>query len=388
MGIKTRALVLAVGLAVSAALTHAQAPAPGGDYFIVQQSRAVSTVSIGGTVIPYKEVTLAAQLPGRIVYLAGIEGNSFRQGDSLVRLDAEELKAKRRAALAQRGSAVAQWQNARTQYQRELWSPRADAAPGGMGMPNLFDQMFTKPIESFSGQREYRAERYSDLRSSLTGIQQAESAIARLDAEIQQIDAHLRNAQSVAPFNGVIMTKFIEIGDTVQPGQPLLKYADVEYLQVEVDVPARLHPGLQVGMQVQAQLDVDNRIVPVRVAQIFPMADAQRHTVKVKFDLPQGFSAPGMYAKVLVPDFTAPARANPFIPSSAIHYNGSLPGVYVHSPDGADKLRLIRVGEELPGGYISVLSGLQPGEKVLRNPSGGVVQGWAEATPGVESHNR
>jgi RND family efflux transporter MFP subunit len=236
--------------------------------------------------------------------------------------------------------------------------------------------MFTKPMENFVGEREYGAERYSDIYSSGVRIQEARNAILRLQAEIQQIDAKIRDARSIAPFDGVIMTKFIEMGDTVQPGQPLLKYADVEYLQVEVDVPARLRPGLQEGMMLQAQLDVDNRVVPVRVAQIFPMADVQRHTVKVKFDLPQGLSAPGMYSKVLVPDFTAPARTNPVIPSSAIRYNGSLPGVYVRSEDGGSQLRLIRVGEQLPGGYVTVLSGLQAGEEVLRDPPVGISQGW------------
>ena len=255
-----------------------------------------------------------------------------------------------------------------------------------MGIPNLFDQMFTKPMESFTGEREYGAERYSDLYASSVRIQEARSAIMRLQAEIAQIDAKLRDAKSIAPFDGVIMKKFIEMGDTVQPGQPLLKYADVEYLQVEVDVPARLRPGLQEGMMLQAQLDVDNRVVPVRVAQIFPMADAQRHTVKVKFDLPQGVSAPGMYSKVLVPDFTAPARTNPVIPTSAIRYNGSLPGVYVRGSDKQNHLRLIRVGEQLPGGYTTVLSGLQAGEEVLRDPPVGIAQGWT--APSANGANR
>ncbi len=375
MGTRIFAVSLAAAAVLAPALGQAQGPAGNGEFFTVQQSRGVPTVSIGGTVIPYKEVTLAAQLPGRVTFLAGIEGDSFKEGKVLVALDEAELLAKRRAALAQMTSAEAQLRNAGVQYSRELWSPRADTAPGGMGIPNLFDQMFTKPMESFVGQREYGAERYSDIYSSGVRIQEAQSAIMRLQAEIQAVDAKLRDAKSIAPFDGVIMKKFIEMGDTVQPGQPLLKFADVEYLQVEVDVPARLRPGLQEGMMLQAQLDVDNRIVPVRVAQIFPMADAQRHTVKVKFDLPQGVSAPGMYSKVLVPDFTAPARTNPVIPTSAIRYNGSLPGVYVRG-DGGNQLRLIRVGEQLPGGYTTVLSGLQPGEEVLRDPPVGISQGW------------
>ena len=88
-------------------------------------------------------------------------------------------------------------------------------------------------------------------------------------------------------------------------------------------------------------------MVPVRLAQSYPMADAQRHTVKMKFDLPQGVSAPGMYVKVLVPDLTSPGHEAPIIPTSAIRYNGSLPAVYVIGEDGRNELRLIRVGEHV-----------------------------------------
>jgi multidrug efflux pump subunit AcrA (membrane-fusion protein) len=349
-----------------------------GEYFEVQQARGVPMVSIGGTVIPYKEVMLNAELPGRVKYLAGIEGDRFQEGTTLVALDETELVAKRKAALAQRNSAVAQLRNASVQYSREVWSPRADAAPGGMGIPNMFDQMFTKPAESMFGRKEYGAERYSDLYGAGVRVEEARNAIARLDAEIQQVDANLRKSKSVAPFAGVIITKFVEIGDTVQPGMPLLKYADVTYLQVEVDIPARLRPGLEEGAILHAHLDVNNLVVPVRVAQIYPMADIQRHTVKVKFDLPLdlpvGSAAPGMYSKVLVPDYTAPERSNPIIPTSAIRYRGSLPGVYVKDDDGKVELVLIRVGEPIQGGYTTVLSGLRAGEQVLRDPPIGISQ--------------
>jgi RND family efflux transporter MFP subunit len=246
-----------------------------------------------------------------------------------------------------------------------------------MGMPNLFDQMFTKPAESFFGQRSQGAERSADLYSSGVRIEQARNAIVQAQAEIRALDAKIRDARSVAPFDGVIMKKFVEVGDTMQPGQPLLSFADVEYLQIVVDVPARLRPGLQDGMMLQAELDVGGQVVPVRVAQIFPMADAQRHTVRVKFDLPQGVSAPGMYTKVLIPDFTAPAREAPVIPTTAIRYNGSLPAVYVISPAGTPELRMVRVGETLSGGFTTVLSGLMAGERILRNPPASLASGWS-----------
>lgn len=379
MSFKFKTMFWATGVASLVLMTtglQAQSSQVSPDHFVVQQTQGVTHVSLGGTVVPYKEVTLSAQLPGRVKFLAGIEGDIFKESDQLVELDDSELVAKREAALAQLANADAQLRNAGVQFNRELWSPKSKSSMGGMGMPNLFDQMFTRPMEDVIGERDRDAERQADIYSSRTNIHQAQNTMVRVQAEIRAIDAKIRDARSVAPFDGVIMKKFVEVGDTVQPGQPLLKYADVEYLQIVVDVPGRLRPGLSEGMMLRAELDVGDREIPVRVAQIFPMADAQRHTVTIKFDLPQGESAPGMYAKVLVPDFNAPTRANPVIPSSAIRYNGSLPGVYVVGEEDKPMLRLIRVGETLPGGYSTVLSGLQAGERVLRNPPLGISAGW------------
>jgi len=343
-----------------------------GQIFVVQASSEQPTVAIGGSVVPYREVTLAAQLPGRIKFVAGKEGDAFSGDNLLVAIEENELLAKRAAAYAQYGAADAELRNAGVQYSRELWSPQGKSAPGGMGIPNLFDQMFTRPAEDFFGERDRDAERSADLFGASTRIEQARSAMLRAQSEIQAIDAKLRDAKSVAPFDGVIMQKFIEEGDTVQPGQPLLKYADTSWLQIEIDVPARLAQGLQ-PMQILLQgatFDDHPEPVDVRVAQIYPMADVQRHTIKVKFDVPQGVSKPGMYAKVLIPDTSIAAglARTPAIPSSAIRYRGSLPIVYIQNAEGGAELRMIREGKRLPGGMTSVLSGIAVGDQVYTDP--------------------
>jgi RND family efflux transporter MFP subunit len=388
MGKTSSAVIRLLAASLLSAVAAGAAAQSADGVYVVKQAEGLPTVSVGGTVIPYKEVTLAAQLPGRVKYIAGIEGDAFDRGDTLVALDDSELRAKREALIAQMATADAKLRNAGVQYSRELYSPRARSSPGGMGIPNLFDQFFTRPMEDFIGDRDQDAELSADLYASGTQIQEARNAMMGLQAELRALDSKLRDARSVAPFDGVIVKKYVEVGDTVQPGQPLLNYADVQYLQVEVDVPARLRPGLREGMMLRAELDVparggtasDGPGVPVRVAQIFPMADPQRHTVKVKFDLPQGVSEPGMYAKVLVPDFNAPARVNPVVPRSAIRFNGSLPGVYVLDEQGNPELRLIRVGEPRPDGKVTVLSGLRPGERVLENPGAGVTSNWSRGS--------
>lgn len=340
--------------------------------FVVEASTEHPTVAIGGSVVPFREVTLAAQLPGRIKFIAGIEGDRFDAGTTLVAIDEDELLAKRSAAYAQLSAADAELRNAGVQYSRELWSPQSKSAMGGMGMPNLFDQMFARPAEEFFGDRDRDAERSADLFGASTRIEQARSAMLRAQSEIRAIDAKLRDAKSLAPFAGVMMQKFVEEGDTVQPGQPLIKFADVTWLQVEVDVPARLAQGLQSMMILKSAATFDDHAesVDVRVAQIYPMADVQRHTIKVKFDIPQGVSKPGMYAKILIPDASVRAglKQLPAIPTTAIRYRGSLPIVYIKNMDGYPELRMIREGKRLANGMTTVLSGIAEGDMVYANP--------------------
>lgn len=364
--------LIVVALAASLQLSVAVAREPVyEDIFVVKESLEAPTVVVSGNVVPFRQVTLAAQLPGRVKFIAGIEGESFESGTTLIALDEDELLARRAAAYAQLAAADAELRNAGVQYSRELWSPQSRTAPGGMAIPNLFDQMFTRPAEDFLGQRDRGAERSADLFASGTRMEQARSAILRAQSEIRAIDAQLRDAKSLAPFDGVIVNKFVEEGDTVQPGQPLLEFADVTWLQIDVDVPARLAQGLQPMsvLQQAATFDDHPEAVDVRVAQIFPMADVQRHTIKVKFDIPQGVSKPGMFARVLIPDTTSTASVqSPVIPSTAIRYRGSLPVVYVQNEEGEPELRMIRPGKRLDNGMTMVLSGIAPGERVYPNP--------------------
>jgi multidrug efflux pump subunit AcrA (membrane-fusion protein) len=372
-----------MGLCSPAALAQG-GPAAGSQIVTVQASSIGSSVALGGTVVAYREVTLTAQIPGRVEFLAGTEGDRFKADDILVAIDDDDLLAQRRSALAQLSNAQSAISNAQVQYQRELWSPqsRSISRSGGMGMPNMFDQMFTQPFAQGFMPGNVGGDRWVDRQADIHGfgtqLTQAHNQALAAQSQIEEIDAKLRDTRSFAPFDGVITRKMVEEGDTVQPGQPLLEFADLTYLQVEVDVPVRLMPGLKKGMLIPARLDVGNVRVDVRVAQIFPSADPVRHTVTVKFDLPMNVpGGPGMYAEVMVPDISTGVSSVPVIPDSAVLWRGSLPAVYVATDDDKAELRLIRLGDYVGSREVAVLSGLQIGERIYVSPPGGAAPGWS-----------
>ena len=344
------------------ATTTALAAGEGAPETVVAEVRAMgSEVSVGGTVVPAREITFTAQMPGRVEFIAGNEGAFFKRGKVLVAMDDSELLAQRRAAIAQINNAHAAQRNAAIQYQRELEDPQKKG---------MFGQMMPGPFGDMMSESKKGIERRADLFSQSTAIEQAQSALMQAQSRVQQIDVKLRDTRSYAPFDGVIVDKLVEVGDTVQPGQPLVNFADMSRLQLQADVPARIASSLGPGMEITAQLDdvADTRI-QARVVQIFPMADPTRHTVRVKLDIPRDApAAPGMYAEVLVPEPGGIGMELPVIPSSAVFSRGGLPMVKVLNSMGRTELRRVRLGGRVGDGKVAVLAGVNRGDRVIVNP--------------------
>ncbi len=377
MSLALRVLSIAAGILLFGLPAAAQQHAT-----VIARMEASSTnVVTGGTVIPFKEVTLSAKVPGRVNFVAGEEGAAFKASETLIVINDDDIQARRRAAYAELLAAQASVNFARVQYQRELWSPsinRGNSNLSGFGLPSMFDQMFTRPMSSSMGMSKPGLHRYSDLQGRYNGINQAHSQLLAALARMEELDANLRDTRQLAPFDGIIIDKLVETGTTVRPGTPLLKFAYVDYLRIQAEVPVRLVSSLETGSFLQARIDTGgSEMVKVRVAQIFPVADETRHTVTVKFDLPRGVpGGPGMYAEVHIPDPDAKGGMAIVIPRSSIIMRGSLPGVYVLK-EGKPSLRVVRLGREKAEGNVSIISGIGEGDKIVLQPLG--VQGGASS---------
>ncbi len=369
----------------SAALILASSPAQAWQLMTVEAAKVSSKIKIGGTVIPFKEVTLSAQMPGRVQYIAGSEGDYFQKGNLLLSIDDDDLVARRRAALAQLANAETALRNARVQYNRELISPRTESigAMPGMGMPSLFDNLFTRNAGKALGYGNPDIERQADLYSSGSQVKNAEAMVLQARSALEELDAKLRDARSIAPFDGKLVRKMVEEGDTVQPGTPLLKFAHTKFLRIQAEIPARLIFGLSKGSLVDVELDINHTFTKARVAQIYPVADKQKHTVTVKFDLPEGTAGgPGLYAEVTINDTTSVAKPMPVIPKDAVLYRGSLPSVYILDDENKARMRLVRLGTDYDATRVTVLSGIKAGDRIISSPPKTIKSGW---TPDIQN---
>lgn len=345
----------------------------------VKKIKSNNSITIAGTVAANKSAQLTAQIPGRILSITGQEGDRYYKGTKLLRIDDSALKAKLDAAYAQREAAVAAIRNARVQLHREVSSPRSSStgsAPGGMAMPSMMDQMFFSPMQSGMGMRDRDMERNSDIISRETQVASANTKLKQADAQIKEIQANLRDAYSQAPFDGVIEKVFVEVGDTVQPGMPLIKFSATAGYKVEVDIPARLIDNLRDKMSISVRLDGKDKKIQGHISRIFPVANAQDHTVRIEITLPSNITATaGMYSEVFVQDNGSQVSKQLVVPDSSIIMKSGIALIHVVSDEGKNRLKIVRLGSKLANGDVVILSGVKENERIIINPPPGLKSG-------------
>jgi len=322
---------------------------------------------LGGAVVTSSQVNLSAQVSGDILTVSGREGDMFKKGTILVTLEQDSIQAQRDSAYAEIASANESLRNAGVQYSQSIVSPNSSGMLGGV--PGMFS-MFTDPMLKMSGQGNPEFDKFANRTSRYTSYQQAKNKLTQAENNLKQIESRLKDASVRAPFDGVITAKSINVGDIVQPGQMLLKFANIKDLQVEVNIPSRLVRSLKLDTDYRIKLDIANIVVDAKLAQIYPIADNAKHSVKVKFDLPLNVPVlPGAYAEVEIFE-TDSGVLTPIVPESSIMWRSSLPSVFIISPlTKKTELRFIRLGEQVGKNKKSVLSGLKIGEKIVANPN-------------------
>ena len=322
---------------------------------------------LGGVVVSSTQVNIAAQVSGDVLSVEGREGDMFMKDSKLITLEQNSIKAQRDSAYAEIASANEALRNAGVQYSRSIVSPNSSPMFGGMS--SMFS-MFTDPMLQMSGQANPEFDKYANRTSRFTEYQQAGNRLKQAKFKLKEAEERLKDANISAPFDGVIIEKHVSTGDVVQPGQVLMRFANIKNLQVEVNIPSRLIRSLKLKQKYRIKLDIANTVVNAKLAQVYPIADNMKHSVKVKFDLPSGLPVlPGAYAEVELFEANS-GNLTPVIPEKAIMWRTSLPSVFVINPQtNKTELRFVRLGEQIGGNRKSVLSGLKIGEGIVTNPN-------------------
>jgi RND family efflux transporter MFP subunit len=191
-------------------------------------------------------------------------------------------------------------------------------------------------------------------------LAQAESQLQLAQATLNEVETAASYSTIRAPFGGTVAARYNDAGDVAAPGMPILVIESAgprdAVLAVSPDVAAELDVGMTVPVR-----GADGRTTDAPVRAIAGGADPWTRTVEVKAELPNDWPT-GVSVTALVPTGTAEGVA---IPRSAVIHRGQLTGVQVVTTDGV-AIRWIRLGRSVDGeSLVQVLSGLEPGDRIV-----------------------
>jgi RND family efflux transporter MFP subunit len=304
-----------------------------------------------GVVEAVRSSILGAQVAGRVVALDVAAGDSVKAGEVLVRIDPRSASQAEAASRSQVKEARANLANARAAFERSR---------------KLADEKFISQAALDQARAQYLAT-------------EAQTAAAVANAQVSATSASYTTI--VAPYDGVVASTDVQVGDMATPGRPLVTMFDPKALRVTATLAqAALARADLTASAIAIEIPSLSRSLAPRGVTVIPVADVATHTSQVRLDLPDAAGLmPGQYARAAFATGRVKALV---VPEAAVLRRGEVTAVYVVGADGRAQLRQVRLGEPAGEGTIEVAAGLEAGERVSLDP---VRTGIETSAPGARS---
>ena len=194
--------------------------------------------------------------------------------------------------------------------------------------------------------------------------------------KIKKTKRAIKAVTFVSPFDGWVIEKHAFEGMYMQPGKRFYRIADLTTMWVYVTLYEYQLPLVRTGQETRLTLPYrPGKVFRGKVIYIYPYVNPKTRQilVRLEFPNPQLLLKPEMYADVEIAIPTE--RKKTTVPLDAVIYNGGHKTIggrlqrvghsYVRVAPGKFEPREVVLGDEIEGGRLEVLSGLQPGEQVV-----------------------
>ncbi|GAB2502350.1 efflux RND transporter periplasmic adaptor subunit [Arenimonas alkanexedens] len=168
-----------------------------------------------------------------------------------------------------------------------------------------------------------------------------------------------------APADAVVIEKSVVQGDRFEPGQTILRLADLSQVWVVADVPGSQVAGLAIGDRATFETtSLPGRLFEGRIEFLQPVLDRASRTVGVRITLANedGALRPGLYGDAVLTG--AAGEPAVVIPRSAVIDSGTRQVVLVEVATGRFEPREVQLGQR-DGDRVAVRAGLREGESVV-----------------------
>lgn len=307
-------------------------------------------VELTGTILPAREVTLAARVDGNVTAFPFDLGQSVEENATIAEFEDGHLQLALSAAQAVVEGAKVQLKisQARLEYPEKILEYTR----------NMEKKGFTTLL---------------NLDQTKTGLQiaQAEVELAKFRLEEarkaqQQSQLNIDRTKVSTPFRGLIAERFVGPDEFVRTGEPLVRIVEISSVIAEVRVVERDYARLATGQSAKVRVDaLSGEIFTGEVIRVAPVLDVETRTAAVHVHIknPQTRLKPGMHSRVSVTIKASPAA--PALPvASLVEVNGEAAVFVLTGDPTVTEQRSVEVGL-VTNDYVEILSGVSPDDRVV-----------------------
>jgi len=296
----------------------------------------VNEVSLTGTVYSHRSASLSAAVSGLVEAMLIDEGQRVHKGDVILKLDPELEKLKLNATIAETSKA-----------QHEL----ADAKRRLSDVKRL--------VKNNSVSK-------NDVQSMQSEVSVDSAALQRARAILQQQEERLRRHQVLAPFDGVISKKLVEVGEWISPGDVIANLVATDNLRIDFQAPQSVYPLTTLKTPVRVSLDsMPNRSFDGKIIAIVPVTNEEARTfiIRVTLDADELRLIPGMSANGIL-KLDSGRKAVVVLRDAILRHPDGRTTVWIVNQDKTVSERLVKTGLSF-NGYIVIEEGLEMNERIV-----------------------
>ncbi|KQP96506.1 efflux RND transporter periplasmic adaptor subunit [Methylobacterium sp. Leaf117] len=326
-------------------------------------------ITLPGQTDAFAKAALYARATGYIAERRVDIGSRVRQGDILMRIAAPDLDQQLAQAEAQTGQLEAALLQARSMV---------DQAKANVNLANvtntrtstLAGQGWASKQNADNSQASVLSQA-ATLASAEAGVKVAQANIKAQAATVERLRALTGFKDIIAPFDGVVIQRGVDVGDLVQAdgtGTALLSVDRDDILRVSVNVPQNLAVGVTPGVEAAIKVpQIPNRIFSGKVERSSVALLTASRTLTTQVDVPNqdGALRAGLYVYVTLK--VPRTEANVVIPAESLVFNQRGTQVALAREDGTAQWRTVRIRRDL-GTTIEVDQGLEGGEELVLSP--------------------
>ena len=215
------------------------------------------------------EYRVSGKVPGRIEQFYASEGDFVRKGDTLVKIDSPEVKARLAQAKAARSAAEAQKAKALAGTRQEQIAGAYELWQQALVNEDIMRKSFER-VERLYGQNVISAQKYDEAKArydaakassaaaesqytmALNGAREEDKAAAialvdKAEAALMEVESYLDELYLVSPADGVVSARFPKAGELVGQGSPVMAVTDLDDAWFTFNIREDMLHGLRTG---------------------------------------------------------------------------------------------------------------------------------------------